>query len=179
MSARNETLKKRYQVYRRLGYDSATARALSFRSLDVSDLEISKRTGKLKRNSVTKQFIETDMKEWKNTQVVDRYNERIKDIPNDTVYSRHGMLTHDKRYKGENGKIISILRRQTRKVRDENGKLKTEKVKLSTNQAYYFWYVMTQNNLSYKETQRQLLSNKEFEDYDKNKKARRRRGRVK
>lgn len=178
MSNRNEVLKKRYQVYRRLGYDSATSRALSFRSLDVSQLEISKKTGKLKRNTTTKQFIETDMKEWKNTQVIDRYNAKIVNIENDTVYTRHGMFTHDNRYKGENGKIISILRHQTRKVKDQKtGKWKTERVHLSTNQAYYFWYTMTQNNMSYKETQRQLLSNSEFEEYDKSKRARPRRSR--
>lgn len=154
---RNETLKIRYQVYRRLGYDSKTASALSHRSLDIGNLEISKKTGKLKRNSTTKEYIERDMIEWKRAKAIDNYHDKVKDIPNDTVYTRHGMLTHDKRYRGENGKIISIIKNENR---------------LSTNQAYYFFYIMTQHNLSYQEAKRQLLSNKEFEEYDKNKKGR-------
>ena len=161
-STRAETLKKRYQVYRRLGYDSYTARALSFRSLDVSSLEISKRTGKLKRNSVTKQYIEKDMAEWKRKEVIDRYNKRvaqpayqdrknIKEIAvTDTVFTPHGMLTHDKRYRGESGKIVSIIRREN---------------KLTSDQAYYFFYIMTSNNLSYQDAKKQLLSNHEFEVY--------------
>lgn len=150
--SRSEVLKIRYQVYRKLGYDSETARALSKRSLDVSQLEISKKTGKLKQNSKTKNFIEKDMESWKRQQAIDNYHERIKEIPNDTVLTRHGMLTHDKRYKGENGKIISIIKHEN---------------KLNTKQAYFFFYTMTQNNLTYKETKRQLLTNKEFEQYGK------------
>jgi len=153
---RNLRIKKRYQVYRKLGFDSYTARALSQRSLNVSDLEISDRTGKLKRNKDTKQYINQTMKQWKREQAIDNYNNRIKSISTkDSTYpTRHGMFTHDKRYKGENGKIISIIKHEN---------------KLSTNQSYYFWYIMTQNNLSYKETKKQLLSNKEFEEYDKRK----------
>jgi len=157
MANRNETLKKRYQVYRRLGYDSKTSRALSQRSLDVSNIELSDKTGKLKRNSATKQYIEKDMITWKHTKVIDNYNDEIKSIDNDTVYSRHGLLTHDKRYKGKNGKIISI-------IKTENG--------LSRDQAYYFFYVMSQSGMSYKQTKLQLLSNKEFEQYDAKKKMR-------
>lgn len=152
---RNETLKIRYQVYRRLGYDSKTSRALSQRSLDVSKLEISDKTGKLKANSTTKQYIENDMQSWKRSKVINNYHDKIKSINNDTVYTRHGMLTHDKRYKGENGKIISI-------IKNENN--------LSRNQAYYFFYIMTQSGMSYSQTKKQLLSNKEFEMYDKHKK---------
>ena len=151
---RNETLKKRYQVYRRLGYDSYTARALSHRSLNVSQLEISKKTGKLKRNHKTKVFIDKNMKEWQNKKAIDNYTKRIEKLENDTIYSKHGMLTKDKRYRGENGKIVSIIKHEN---------------KLTTNQAYYFFYFMTQNDMSYSETKKQLLSNKEFEEYDKRK----------
>jgi hypothetical protein len=154
---RNETLKKRYQVYRKLGYDSRTSRALSQRSLDVSNLKISKQTGKLKQNTVTKQYIETDMRAWKRAKAIDNYSDRMSDIPNDTVYSRHSMLTHDRRYRGETGKIIQI-------IKNEN--------KLSTDQAYYFFYIMNQSNMTYNQTKKQLLSNKEFEAYDARKKAR-------
>lgn len=147
---RNETLKIRYQVYRRLGYDSKTARALSQRSLDVSGLEISEKTGKLKQNRTTKQYIEKDMESWKRSKVVDKYKSRSYALTNDTVLSRWGMLTHDKRYKGETGKIISILKNEHN---------------LTTDQAYYFLYTMLQGNMTYKQAKTQLLSNKEFEMY--------------
>lgn len=152
---RKETLKKRYEVYRRLGYSSQTARALSFRSLDVSSLEISEKTGKLKRNKQTKVFIENERLTWENKNVVDKYVDRISSIKNDTVYTRHGMLTHDKRYKGENGKVISI-------IKNEN--------KLNVNQAYYLFYYMTQSNLNYEQAKKELLSSKEFEMYRSHKK---------
>ena len=42
-----ETRKKRYYVYRKLGYNSRTASAISSRKMDVSGLELSDRTGKL------------------------------------------------------------------------------------------------------------------------------------
>ena len=152
MNHRNLVLKKRYQIYRQLGYDSYTSRALSQRSLDVSGLEISKRTCKLKQNTKTKVFREKTMIEWKNNKAIDNYQKRTSTIENDTVFSRHGMMTHDRRYKGENGKIISIIRHEN---------------KLSTNQAYYFYYIMCQSGMSYKETKKELLSNKEFEMYPK------------
>ena len=100
---RNEVLRKRYQVYRKLGYNSATARALSQRKLNVDRLEISKRTNKLKRNKTTKQFIEHDMREYKLATVVDNYTKKARTIDNDTNYTHHGLLTHDRRYKGETG----------------------------------------------------------------------------
>jgi len=165
--SRNEVLKKRYQVYRRLGYDSNTSRALSQRSLDVSKLEISEKTGKLKANSNTKKYFETDMREWKQTQAINKYGGKYRLDPeqpelfvqrkNDTNYTAFGTITHDKRYRGENGKIVSI-------IKHENN--------LSTNQAYYFLYTMLQSGMTYKQTQKQLLSNKEFEQYDRNKKGR-------
>src|SRR3990172_9113766 len=141
-----ETRKKRYYVYRKLGYDSKTASALSSRKLDVSGLELSERTGKLKQNKTTKIFIEEERIKWDRKKAVDNYIDRISVIKNDTVYTRHGMLTHDKRYKGENGKIVSIIKHEN---------------KLSTNQAYYFFYFMTQNGLTYREAKKQLLSSKD------------------
>ena len=150
-----ETRKKRYYVYRKLGYDSRTASALSSRKLDVNGLEISQKTGKLKQNKTTKIFVEKERIAWDRKKAVDQYIDRISEIKNDTVYTRHGMLTHDKRYRGENGKIVSIIKHEN---------------KLSTNQAYYFFYFMTQSGLSYQDTKKQLLTNKEFEMYDKRKK---------
>ena len=153
---RNETLKKRYQVYRRLGYNSKVSRALSQRSLDVSQLEISTKTGKLKANTNTKQYIEIDMREWKRTRAIDNYKHKTDDIiknrndNEDTVYTNHGMLIHDKRYKGESGRIVSIIKNSHN---------------LTTDQAYFFFYSMNENNWTYSQAKKQLLSNQEFEIY--------------
>jgi hypothetical protein len=157
---RKDTLKIRYQVYRRLGYDSRTSRALSQRSLDVSGLELSKKTGKLKQNTTTKTYINETMEQWKRRDAINKHIDRMNDVKNDTVYTRHGMLVRDKRYKGETGKIVSIIKHEN---------------KLSTNQAYYFYYFMSQQrlktNFTYEQAKKQLLSNKEFEEYDKRKRS--------
>ena len=153
---RNEVLKKRYQVYRRLGYDSYTSRALSQRSLDVSQLEISDKTGKLKRNTKTKTFIDSTMREWRHTKVIDRHTDKMAEKVNDTVYTRHGMYVKDPRYKGETGKIISIIRNENKTL---NGN------RLTTDQAYYFYYFMNENGLTYQQAKTQLLSSREFEIY--------------
>lgn len=150
MSKRAETLKKRYQVYRKLGYNSKTASALSHRALDVSSIEISSKTGKLKRNKATKQFFDSGIREWENKTAIDNYTKRVRHVEKDTVYSRHGMLVHDKRYKGETGRVISIIKHEN---------------KLTTDQAYYFFFIMNQSKMSYEQTKIQLLSNKEFEQY--------------
>ena len=147
---RNEVLKKRYQLYRQLGYNSATSRALSQRALDVSSLEISKKTGKLKQNTKTKQFREETMRDWKARDAIENYHQKVKTYKNDTVYTRHGMLIQDKRYKGETGRTISIIKHRHNLTRD---------------QAYYFFYMMNQYNLSYEDAKTQLLSNQEFEVY--------------
>ena len=159
INKRNLTLKKRYEVYRKLGYDSVTSRALSQRSLDVSKLEISKKTGKLKQNKATKKYLTETMQYWKRKEAIDHHHDKMNLIAyDDTNYTPHGVRTHDKRYKGETGKIVSIIRHEN---------------KLSRDQAYYFYYMMFQGKgMSYEETKKQLLSNKEFEDYDKNKKLR-------
>lgn len=151
-----ENRKKRYYVYRRLGYDSRTAKALSYRSLDVSSLEISKRTGKLKQNRTTKEFINVKMDEYKRAKAIDNNRRKVSKIENDTNYTLHGLLTQDKRYKGETGRAITIIKNENR---------------LSRNQAFYFYYYMIRYNLSYAETKKQLLSNREFEEYDRNKKG--------
>ena len=174
---RNEVLRKRYQVYRKLGYNSVTARVLAQRKLNVDSLEISQKTGKLKRNKKTKRFIEYDMREYKLATVVDNYTRKTRKIENDTNYTHHGLLTHDRRYKGETGKVVTIIRNENRvrNPRDESEKIVSiieHQNRLSNDQAYYFFWYMNKHNLTYAETKEQLLSNKEFEDYDKNKKAR-------
>ncbi len=88
---------------------------------------------------------------------VEGWLEFARSVDNDTTLSRHGMLTHDDRYKGETGSIVSM-------IQNENN--------LSNDQAYYMLYFTLTNNLTYEEAKEQLLSSKEFEEYDKLKKAR-------
>jgi hypothetical protein len=153
---RNETLKKRYHVYRRLGYDSKTSRVLSQRALDVSDLEISKRTGVLKRNKQTKEFVTVKMKDWKAEQAIDQYVKKVSTLKNDTVLSKFGMIVRDKRYKGETGRVIAILK---------------SRHNLTTDQAYYFYYMIQTQGLDYERAKKELLTDKDFEIYiSKNKK---------
>lgn len=151
----NETLRIRYQVYKQLGYDSKTASFLSHRKLDVSELTLSKKTGKLTRNKVTKQYINVTMEKNKRRDYIDNHQAKVKVIANDTNYTLHGLLTHDKRYKGETGVVVHNIQREN---------------KLSNDQAYYFFFYMTQKHLSYDDTKKELLSNRDFEEYDKNKK---------
>lgn len=156
MRSRAETLKIRYQVYRRLGYSANVSRALSKRALDVSNLSISSKTGKLKRNHVTKSYVE-DLKANFGTQgsVVDRYKDYMAGQRHDGIYpTRWGMYTHDKRYKGYTGKVASYLKNQHH---------------LTTDQSYFFLYLQTRYGMSYAEAKKQLFSNREFEEYKKGK----------
>lgn len=89
---------------------------------------------------------------------ISEYFESVNDIENDTTYTKHGMLTEDKRYNNTTSEIISKLRNIHH---------------LSNDQAYYFHYFAVSNGLTYEETKEQLLSSKDFENYDKLKRARR------
>ena len=89
---------------------------------------------------------------------ISEYFDSVSDIENDTTYTKHGMLTEDKRYNDTTSDIVKKLRNIH---------------KLSNDQAYYFHYFAVSNGLSYEETKEQLLSSKDFENYDKLKRARR------
>ena len=172
----NEKRKIRYHVYRRLGYDSKQASKLSNRSLDVRGLELSERTGTIKRNTATKNYVQA----WKERDEVEGYIKKTKSFKNDSTLTDFGMLTHDKRYKGETGKVVDTIRTQTYvKYNPKSGKLESEQIELSSDQAYYFYYMMNDHydendnlirGLSFKQAQEQLLSSKEFEMYAKKRK---------
>ena len=89
---------------------------------------------------------------------IDSYLEKAWTVENDTVYSRWGLLTEDKRYDDETENIVQRIARQHN---------------LSNDQAHYFTYMMVSQNMTYEEAKEQLLSSKEFEQYDAIKKARR------
>ena len=56
MKNRNEILKKRSQAYRSVGIDSVSARILSQRKLDVSDLKLDRR-GKIIKDRKYSAFV--------------------------------------------------------------------------------------------------------------------------
>ena len=147
---RNELLKIRYQILRDLGYSSKEASKLRNQTksyeIEIKNVKIDKKT---------KQVIKS--KNYKTTLKNQKINEfvfKAQDVKNDTTYTKWGMLTQDKRYKDDTARVVKRLERQH---------------KISNNQAYYMLYFMTRNNISYKQARLQLLSNKEFEMYDKRK----------
>lgn len=143
-----ETLRIRYNLYRDAGYTADEARKLRFKALDVSNIKTDKRTGKIIKK--------TNYKRAKDDLGVDRYVNDAKEIENDTTYSRWGMLTHDKRYRDDTARIAKHLQKR---------------YKLSNDQAYYFLYIMFKSNMTFRQAKEQLLTNKEFEIYDKKKRG--------
>jgi len=66
------------------------------------------------------------------------------------------MIVRDKLYKGETGRVISILK---------------SRHNLTTDQAYYFYYMIQTQGLDYERAKKELLTDKDFEIYiSKNKK---------
>lgn len=149
-----ETLKIRYNLYREAGYTVEEARKLRFKALDVSNIKVDKKTGKVVKK--------TNYKRAKQDLKVDRYVIDSKEIKNDTTWSNWGMLTQDKRYRDDTARIAKYLQKR---------------YGLSNDQSYYFIYTMFQSNMTFKQTKQQLLTNKEFEIYDKLKKQRLQAGR--
>lgn len=148
---RNKERLLKYRIYRDLGYSASEARKLRSKKIDVNLDNIEVENGKVKnRNNYYKAV--------RSASII-KYGEDVKDYQNDTVYSKWGMLTQDNRYRDDTARMAKYLQKNH---------------KLSNDQSYYFLYTMLQNNLSYGEAKEQLLSNKEFEMYDKNKKNRKR-----
>ena len=148
---RNEILRIRYQLYRDMGYSSKVASKLRGKSLDVTPLKTSKKTGKVIKGKAYKNIRSTLI----GPKDVNRFVDNARTIKNDTTYSRWGMLTQDPRYRDNTAKQVKALQYEHN---------------LTTNQSYYFLHYMTVNNVSYKLAKKELLSSKEFEIYDKAKK---------
>ena len=145
MSKKAEIYRKRYQVYRDLGYSPAEARKLRSRKLNVNEIELYK-NGKVKKNKNYKETI-------KELQI-DAYKNKALSVDNDTVFSRWGMLTKDPRYKDDTEKMVKHL---------------ALKHGINNDQAHYMLYMIVNSDMTYKEAQLQLLSKREFEMYVKGK----------
>lgn len=148
-----EIYKIRYQIYRDLGYSAKEAQKLRSKALDVSNIKI-KSDGQVPVHSKEYKRVKTDVKI--NTNFV-KYKDKVDNAINDTVYSKWGMFTNDKRYKDDTAKMAKMIGKQHN---------------LSNDQSYFFVYMMLQYNMSYDTAKKELLSSKEFEMYDKNKKMR-------
>ena len=75
--------------------------------------------------------------------------------PNDTVYRRWGMYTHDPRYKDYTASIVKMI---------------MDDMQINSDQAYYMLYYMVSNNITdYERAKRDMYVDETFEIY-KNKK---------
>ena len=82
--------------------------------------------------------------------IVDYKNYMAK-IPNDTVLTRWGMYTHDKRYKDYTASIVKMIK---------------DDMKINDDQAYYMLYYMVSNNIDdYDRAKRDMMVDKNFEIY--------------
>ena len=80
-----------------------------------------------------------------------KYKNYMDSKPNDTVYRRWGMYTHDKRYKDYTASIVKL-------IMDDMG--------INTDQAYYMLYYMVSNNITdYERAKREMYIDENFEMY--------------
>jgi len=151
--SRNEIYKIRYNLYREAGYSPSEARRLRGRALDIGNLRLD-RDGSVPKDSEVFRDISKNLNVGKVSQ---DHKDYLYKQENDTVYSNWGMYTHDDRYKDDTMRVVKQIQ---------------DNLRISNDQASYFFYIMVQYNKSYDEVKRELLSSKEFEMYDANKLAR-------
>lgn len=73
--------------------------------------------------------------------------------PNDTVYRRWGMYTHDPRYKEYTASIVKMI---------------MDDMQISSDQAYYMLYYMVSNNITdYERAKKDMAIDENFEIYRK------------
>lgn len=80
-----------------------------------------------------------------------KYRNYMNTKPNDTVYRRWGMYTHDPRYKEYTAEIVKL-------IMDDMG--------INSDQAYYMLYYMVSNNITdYERAKRDMQTDEYFEIY--------------
>lgn len=137
---RKDILKIRYAILRDIGYTAKEASKLRNRSLDIGNVKV--KEGKV----VKKNNYKNQVKEVRQGQFVTF----AKTVKNDTTLSNWGLLNQDERYRHQTTEYINFVRRD---------------LNITSDQAYYFVYTMLQTGMTYKETKKELLANKEFEIY--------------
>ena len=87
------------------------------------------------------------------------YKNYMANKPNDTVYRRWGMYTHDERYKDYTASIVKMI---------------MDDMKINVDQAYYMLYYMVSNDIDdYERAKRDMMVDPNFEIYrDKSRKRR-------
>ena len=86
-----------------------------------------------------------------------KYKNKMDKLPNDTVLTRWGMYSQDKRYKDDTASIV-------KKMMEDMG--------INNDQAYYMLYYMVSNDIDdYERAKADMMVDKNFEMYSrKNKK---------
>ena len=80
-----------------------------------------------------------------------KYKNKMDKVPNDTVYERWGMYTHDKRYKDYTESIVKMI---------------MDDMKINSDQAHYMLYYMVSNNITdYERAKADMYVDENFEIY--------------
>lgn len=144
---RNERAKIRYQLLIDNGYTPKEARKYRYRGdIDTRGLRV---------NTEGKVVKGTNYKLISKSVRIDETINRLRKVPNPTVFTQHGFLAHNsiksnQGLKDEYAKIVNTIRR-----RDH----------LSNDQAWYFANFMMTSGYSYERTRRELLTKADFEIY--------------
>lgn len=81
------------------------------------------------------------------------YKNKMDRVPNDTVLSRWGMYTQDKRYKDYTASIVNMIKQD---------------MHINTDQAYYMLYYMVSNNITdYERAKEDMYVDENFEIYSR------------
>lgn len=108
---------------------------------EISEKWISKRKG-LTGKEISSKKVSREYLKYKN--IMDR-------VPNDTVYERWGMYTHDKRYKDYTESIVKMI---------------MDDMKINSDQAHYMLYYMVSNNITdYERAKADMYVDENFEIY--------------
>jgi len=80
-----------------------------------------------------------------------KYKNKMDRLPNDTVLSRWGMYSQDKRYRDETARIAKLIEKD---------------MNINTKQAYYMLYYMVTNNIEdYERAKEDMYIDENFEIY--------------
>lgn len=80
-----------------------------------------------------------------------KYKNKMDRLPNDTVLSRWGMYSWDKRYRDETARIVKMI---------------MDDMHINTKQAYYMLYYMVSNNITdYERAKEDMYVDENFEIY--------------
>ena len=81
------------------------------------------------------------------------YKNKMDRVPNDTVLSRWGMYTQDKRYRDYTANIVNMIKQD---------------MNINTDQAYYMLYYMVSNNITdYERAKEDMYVDENFEIYSR------------